>query len=222
MNTLIIIDVQNDFMPGGSLAVPNGELIVPVINGMLHHFDLIVATQDWHPQNHASFASNHLGKKPFERITLGGIEQTLWPDHCVQGTLGAELHHQLNTNAIEAVFRKGTNSAIDSYSAFYDNLQQKTTGLAGFLRDKKATTLYFCGLCSDICVYFTIKDALNEGFTCCLIEDASQALVMDDYIEIKNELINRGVEVINSISIGEPRANPYQYTRQKQLSMACV
>ncbi len=118
MKTLIILDVQNDFMPRGSLAVANGHLIVPVINGLLPKFDLIVATQDWHPVNHKSFASNHRGKKPYEKIMLHGKEQILWPNHCVQGTAGAELHPALATNPIEAIFRKGLNPEIDSYSGF--------------------------------------------------------------------------------------------------------
>lgn len=202
MNALIIVDVQNDFMPGGSLAVPNGDVIVPVINRLLAHFDLIVATQDWHPQNHMSFASNQSNKKPFETIKIGEIEHILWPEHCVQGSPGAQFHPQLNMKPIEAIFRKGTSPNIDSYSGFYDNVRQKTTGLAGYLREKGVTTLYFCGLCADICVYFTIKDALNEGFRCCLIEDATQALVMDDFLKIKEELIHLGVDVITSTDLG--------------------
>lgn len=198
MKTLIILDVQNDFMPGGALAVPEGDTIVTVINDVLHHFDLIVAAQDWHPPNHISFASNHPGKKPFEKIGLGSFEQTLWPDHCVQGSVGAEFHSQLNTNPIEAIFRKGTDPNIDSYSGFYDNLHQKTTGLAGYLREKGAKELYFCGLCADICVYFTIMDAFNEGFTCCLLEDATRALVQNDFIKIKKDFIRQGIGIIES------------------------
>ncbi|HAT8357930.1 TPA: bifunctional nicotinamidase/pyrazinamidase [Legionella pneumophila] len=201
MKTLIILDVQNDFMPGGSLGVPNGDAIVPVINSILHYFDLIVASQDWHPPNHISFASNHPGQKPFEKIKLGDMEQTLWPEHCVQGSIGAQFHPQLNTNPIEAIFRKGTDPNIDSYSGFYDNLHQKTTGLAGYLREKGAKELYFCGLCADICVYFTIKDAIKEGFTCCLIENATQALVKEDFIKIKKEFINLGVGIIESHTV---------------------
>ncbi|HAT8702615.1 TPA: bifunctional nicotinamidase/pyrazinamidase [Legionella pneumophila subsp. pneumophila] len=201
MKTLIILDVQNDFMPSGSLGVPNGDAIVPVINSILHCFDLIVASQDWHPSNHTSFASNHTGRKPFEKIKLGNLEQTLWPDHCVQGSIGAQFHAQLNTNPIEAIFRKGTDPNIDSYSGFYDNLHKKTTGLAGYLHEKGARELYFCGLCADICVYFTIKDALSQGFDCYLIEDATQALVKDDFIRIKKELIKQGTHIINSSNL---------------------
>ena len=201
MKTLIIIDVQNDFMPSGSLAVANGHLIVPIINGLLPKFDLIVATQDWHPANHKSFASNHRGKKPYEKIMLNGKEQILWPNHCVQGTAGAEFHPALATNSIEAIFRKGLDPDIDSYSAFYDNYQQKNTGLAGFLREKKAKTLYFCGLCADICVYFSINDALAEGFHCELIEDATYSLDQTAFTTIKKELLHKGVSFLRSSEI---------------------
>ena len=196
MKTLIIIDAQNDFMPSGSLAVPNGDAIIPVINKIMDEYDLVVATQDWHPANHNSFASNHIGKNPFEKIMLNGIEQTLWPDHCVQGTNGAAFHPVLETRPIEAIFRKGMNSQIDSYSGFYDNCHQKSTGLAGYLREKKATDLYFCGLCADICVYFTIQDAMTEDFNCFLIEDATQALDVAGFPAVRNKLLYQGVKII--------------------------
>src|SRR5664280_663833 len=124
MKTLVLIDIQNDFMPGGPLAVPEAKLIVPVINRVLGYFDLVVATQDWHPKNHKSFASDHLNKKPFDKIILNGIQQTLWPDHCVQGTRGAELHEDIQSDKIAAIFRKGMNAEVDSYSGFYDNNHQ--------------------------------------------------------------------------------------------------
>ncbi|KTD08138.1 bifunctional nicotinamidase/pyrazinamidase [Legionella jamestowniensis] len=198
MKTLIILDVQNDFLPGGSLAVPNSEPIIPVINQLLPRFELVVATQDWHPANHKSFASNHIGKEPFEKIKLRGREQTLWPNHCVQGTSGAEFHPQLETHPIEAIFRKGTAPDIDSYSGFYDNDHNKSTGLSGYLKDKGADDLYFCGLCADICVYFSIKDALAEGFQCSLIEDATAPLNHAVFEKIREELISNGVRLIRS------------------------
>lgn len=201
MKALIILDVQNDFMPGGSLPVGEGDLIIPVINKLLPQFDLVVATQDWHPSNHRSFASNYEDKQPFEKIMLHGVMQTLWPDHCVQGTSGAAFHPDLDEGPIEAIFRKGTNPEIDSYSGFYDNSHQKNTGLAGFLREKKASTLYFCGLCADICVYYTIKDALNEGFDCVLIEDATRPLNKIAFQGIKKELIQEGVRIVMSSDI---------------------
>lgn len=198
MKTLIMLDMQNDFMPDGSLAVPSGDVIVPIINKSLKHFDLIVATQDWHPSNHISFASNHSGKKAFDVIRLGNEDQTLWPDHCVQGTYGAEFHPQLNSNAIETVFRKGTASEIDSYSGFYDNYHQKSTGLAGYLREKGAQDLYFCGLCADICVYFTINDAYSEGFNCCLLENATCALDPNKLHKIKNEFYSKKIRIMKT------------------------
>ncbi|MDI9818240.1 MULTISPECIES: bifunctional nicotinamidase/pyrazinamidase [unclassified Legionella] len=198
MKTLIIIDAQNDFMPGGSLEVPNGDAIIPVINASLNQFDLVIATQDWHPGTHNSFASNHVGKKPFEKIILNGLEQVLWPDHCVQGTVGAEFHPELETRAIETIFRKGTDPIIDSYSGFYDNGHLKSTGLAGYLREKEASDLYFAGLCADICVFYSIKDALKEGFNCWLIEDATCPLNKNEYSRLKAGLLKERVKIIKS------------------------
>lgn len=201
MKTLVIIDVQNDFMPNGALAVPNGDRIVPIINKVLGQFDLIVATQDWHPVNHKSFASNHIGKKPFETIMLGGLEQVLWPNHCVQGTVGAEFYPSLETRGIAAIFRKGMDLDIDSYSGFYDNGRQISTGLTGYLHDKGAKELYFCGLCADICVYFTIKDAINEGFRCSLIEDATCPLNELKFITLREELLYKGTKILKSVEL---------------------
>ena len=165
MKALIIVDVQNDFMPGGQLEVPQGNIIVPIINRLQKCFDLVVTTQDWHPQNHKSFASNHLNKKPFDKIVLNGLEQILWPDHCVQGSEGAEFHPEMETNNIAAIFRKGMDPETDSYSGFYDNGHKISTGLAGYLKEKGVTEIYFCGLAADICVYYTIKDSLMAGFS---------------------------------------------------------
>ena len=198
MKTLILIDVQNDFMPGGSLAVPQGNEIVPVINAMLPEFDLVVATQDWHPATHKSFASNHEGREVFETIDLNGLEQKLWPDHCVQNTPGAEFHPDLNSGPIEAIFRKGMDPEIDSYSGFYDNGHRKTTGLAGYLKEKGAKELYFCGLAADICVYFTLVDALKDGFKATLIEDASKALDVEGFENLKKTIREKGAEIITS------------------------
>ncbi|GGI77411.1 bifunctional nicotinamidase/pyrazinamidase [Legionella impletisoli] len=208
MKTLILIDVQNDFMPGGSLAVAEGDEIVPVINTLIDDaFDLVVATQDWHPTNHISFASNHKEQSPFDTITLDKVEQTLWPDHCVQGSFGALFHADLNTNPIEAIFRKGTDSNIDSYSGFYDNAYQKSTGLAGYLREKKANELFFCGLAADICVYYSIQDAVKEGFTCYLIEDATKPLNKEKFKSLKKELIEMGVIILLSRDINKARTS---------------
>jgi nicotinamidase/pyrazinamidase len=201
MKGLVIVDVQNDFMPGGQLEVSGGNIIVPVINRLQKPFDLIVATQDWHPQNHKSFASNHPDKKPFEKIVLNGLDQILWPDHCVQGSSGADFHPQLETNKIAAVFRKGMDPETDSYSGFYDNGHRISTGMSGYLKDKGITDIYFCGLAADICVYYTIKDAIKEGFSATLVEDASRPLNRDDFITIKKELRNLGVCIINTNEI---------------------
>ena len=198
MKTLILIDVQNDFMPGGPLEVPDGNLIVPVINKILPSFDLVLATQDWHPKDHTSFASNHFEKKPFERIELQGMLQTLWPDHCIQGSEGAELQGEINTNPIATIFRKGMDSEIDSYSGFYDNNHLLSTGLAGYLKEKAITELHFCGLAADICVYYSILDSILEGFSAVLIEDASRPLYRDKFDDTKCELAKLGVRIIKS------------------------
>ena len=198
MTALVIIDVQNDFMPYGSLGVPGGELIVPVINKIQSFYDVVLATQDWHPQNHISFASNHPGKKPFETIGHAGSEQTLWPDHCVQGTEGAMFHPGLETNRFAAIFRKGMDPRVDSYSGFYDNLHLISTGLGGYLREKGITDIHFCGLASDICVYYTINDAVMEGFSVTFVEDASRPLNTGSFNQLKNEMKKMGVRICTS------------------------
>ncbi|MCA1763509.1 MAG: bifunctional nicotinamidase/pyrazinamidase [Cryomorphaceae bacterium] len=195
MKTLIIVDVQNDFMPGGSLAVEDGDAIVPEINKIQGNYDLVVATQDWHPQNHGSFASNREGKEAFDEGELGGMKQTFWPDHCVQGSQGAEFHPDLKMHAVEAVFRKGMNPKIDSYSGFYDNGHKKSTGLAGYLREKRVEEIDFCGLAADICVYFTIKDAVREGFKSSLIKNSTRPLDKDAFKTQLDELREKGVNI---------------------------
>ncbi len=203
MKSLVIIDVQNDFTPGGSLAVPEGDLIVPVINRLQGYFDLVAATQDWHPQDHVSFASNHPDKNPYNKIDLHGAEQTLWPDHCVQGTMGAMFHPGLETNGISAIFRKGMNPAVDSYSGFYDNRHLVSTGLSGYLKEKRITELYLCGLAADICVYHTLIDAIMEGFSSTLIEDATRPLNQEKFAVLKKELVKKGVHFVNSDEIAQ-------------------
>ena len=157
---LILVDIQIDFLPGGALAVPEGDAIIPVVNRIQPRFDLVVATQDWHPPNHKSFASNHAGAKPFEQTTLHGLPQTLWPDHCVQGTRAQNSRRRSTCGRVEAIFRKGTDPEIDSYSGFFDNGHRKSTGLADYLRGKEITSVYLAGLAGDICVWFT---ALRRG-----------------------------------------------------------
>ncbi|GLB51517.1 bifunctional pyrazinamidase/nicotinamidase [Neptunitalea chrysea] len=201
MKALVIIDVQNDFIPGGNLAVPHGYEVIPVINELQKKFDLVVATQDWHPENHASFVSQHEEHNVFDTIDLNGIEQILWPVHCVQNTEGAEFHKDLHTAKIEAIFRKGTNPEIDSYSGFYDNAHLKSTGLTGYLKDKGVTELYFTGLAADFCVYFSTKDAIREGFKSYLIEDATRAISEEDFENAKQDLINNGGAILKSFEI---------------------
>ncbi|CAL68132.1 bifunctional nicotinamidase/pyrazinamidase [Christiangramia forsetii] len=198
MRGLVIIDVQNDFMPGGALAVPDGDKIVPIVNDLQKKFDLVIATQDWHPSGHASFASSYENSKEFEIIKLDGLDQVLWPEHCIQNTKGANFHPDLDTSKIEAIFRKGTNKKIDSYSGFYDNAHLKSTGLAGYLKEKGVTELYFVGLAAEYCVYFSIKDALLEGFEAILIEDGTRALRDGDFEKIKVDILRKGGKIIDA------------------------
>jgi nicotinamidase/pyrazinamidase len=172
---LIIIDVQNDFLPGGSLAVPQGDQIIPIINGLMDHFDLILATQDWHPPDHGSFASQH-NKQPGDQILLKGIPQTLWPDHCIQGTPGARLSPLLHLDRISHIFRKGVDRYVDSYSAFYDMARLRSTGLTPYLHTHSITHLYITGLATDYCVKYSVLDALLDGFRTYLVTDACRGI----------------------------------------------
>jgi nicotinamidase/pyrazinamidase len=201
MKALIVVDVQNDFTKGGALEVPDGDSIVPVVNNLQKRFELVVATQDWHPASHKSFASGHMNRKPFDQIVLNGLDQVLWPDHCVQGTNGAEFHPSLDTNRIEAIFRKGMDPEIDSYSGFYDNGHRKATGLAGYLKSRMVTDVYVCGLASDYCVYFTARDAKLEGFNTFYIEDATRWITIDGFTAAKKDLAELGVSLLSSESV---------------------
>jgi nicotinamidase/pyrazinamidase len=198
MNALILVDLQNDFMPGGNLAVPTGDEILPLANELQRSFQLVIATQDWHPKTHKSFASNHPGKKPFEHIDLHGLEQVLWPDHCIQNSRGADFHSSLDARKVEAIFRKGMNPDIDSYSGFYDNGHKKSTGMAGYLRDRKIQKLFICGLAADYCVAFTAMDALKENFETYIIEDATRAIDLVNYGRIKSEILALGGQYITT------------------------
>lgn len=199
MKALIVVDIQNDFLQGGSLAVQGGNEIIPVINSIQEKFDLVVATQDWHPKGHKSFASQHSNKSVYDKIDLNGIEQVLWPDHCVQGTVGAEISSELNQNKIEAIFRKGMNTTIDSYSGFYDNGKLKCTGLGDFLKGRGVKEIFVCGLAADYCVYFTAKDALELGFTSAIIENATKAIDVSNFENIKRNFIQNGGNIIEKI-----------------------
>jgi nicotinamidase/pyrazinamidase len=168
---LIFIDLQNDFFPGGSLGVPGADAIFPLANTIQDRFNLVIATQDWHPKNHKSFANNHPSHKIFETVVLNGLPQVLWPDHCVQDTKGAELHSSLRRDKIHKIIHKGTDPEIDSYSAFFDNAHQKETKLNQFLKEKGIDTVYIMGLATDYCALYTVLDAVHLGYETYLIED---------------------------------------------------
>lgn len=204
MKALLIVDVQNDFLPGGALQVPEGDRIIPVINNIQKYFRLIVATRDWHPVNHGSFASNHAGKKPGEMIRLHGQSQILWPDHCVQGSPGAEISPLLNQALINNVIFKGSDPDIDSYSAFYDNGHLKETGLHAYLKRNGITTLYVTGLAADYCVYYTVKDAVLLGYETYLLTDATRGVNMqaDDTQKAFEELRRIGAQLMTSDTLG--------------------
>jgi nicotinamidase/pyrazinamidase len=176
---LVVVDVQNDFIPGGALAVPKGDEVVPAINRLAARFDNVVLTQDWHPKDHISFASSHRGKKPFETIELAYGRQVLWPDHCVQGTSGAELHSDLVLSKAQLLIRKGHHRDIDSYSAFLEADRKTSTGLAGYLKERSLRRLFVCGLATDFCVAWTALDARAAGFEVTVIEDACRAIDLE-------------------------------------------
>ena len=175
-SALIVVDVQVDFCPGGSLAVADGEAVVPVINRLASRFGTVVATRDWHPEGHGSFASSHPGKNPFERGRLGGIDQMLWPDHCIQGSAGAEFHPKLDVRPVRVVLHKGFRADLDSYSAFFENDHTTSTGLEYLLKGLGFQRLYFCGIATDVCVLFSVIDALRLGFECVLVEDGCRGV----------------------------------------------
>ena len=173
---LLLIDVQNDFCPGGSLAVDRGDEIVPVINRISPAFTRVVATQDWHPPTHVSFASNHAGRKPLESVDVGGAPQVLWPDHCVQGSRGAELHPGLDTRGVGLILRKGARPSLDSYSAFFENDRTTSTGLSHWLRGLGVGEVFLCGLATDYCVFASAMDARGLGFAVTLVQDACRGV----------------------------------------------
>lgn len=200
MKALVIVDVQNDFCPGGALAVPEGDQVVEIINRIQPQFDLVVATQDWHPTQHGSFAANHPGRRPCEVIDLAGLPQILWPMHCVQGTPGAELHAALDRSRIARVFQKGTDPQIDSYSGFFDNGHRKATGLGDYLKEQGVTDVYVCGLATDYCVKYTALDAVKLGFKTHVIEDACRGVELHegDVRRAVEEMRGQGVVVVQS------------------------
>ncbi len=178
-DVLLVVDVQNDFCPGGALAVPGGDEVVPVINNLAERFKHVVLTQDWHPPGHASFASSHPGRKPMETITVAYGDQVLWPDHCVQESAGADFHRDLSIPHAELILRKGYNPDIDSYSAFFENDCLTATGLAGYLHERGLARIFLAGLAFDFCVRFSAEDAVQAGFTAIVLENACRAIDLD-------------------------------------------
>ncbi len=203
MEALLIVDVQYDFLPGGSLAVPEGDKVIPVINSLQEKFETVVATQDWHPKNHGSFASNHPGKRVGEVVELSGEDQILWPDHCIQGTHGADFHKELRRDKWKKVFQKGTNPMVDSYSGFYDNNKREDTGLSTYLKNQGIEKVYIAGLAADYCVKFTVMDAIKEGFETVLLEDATKGvnLSQGDTERAITEMEKAGARILPSTLI---------------------
>lgn len=205
MKALLLVDIQNGFCPGGNLPVPEGDEVVAVANRLIEEggYDVIVASQDWHPADHGSFASQHPGKTPFEMGELCGQPQMLWPDHCVQGTPDAEFHPDLNVDAVDYVQQKGENPAIDSYSAFRDNDKAAVTGLAGYLRAQQINELDICGLATDYCVKFSALDAVEmlPGVQICFIEDASRGIDPRGVEQAIAEMREKGIGIVNSRQI---------------------
>ena len=200
---LLVVDVQNDFCPEGALGVPEGDAVVPVINRIQPGFAHVVLTQDWHPAGHQSFASTHPGHQPFETVEVAYGPQTLWPDHCVQGTPGAAFHPDLETTKAEMIVRKGTRAEIDSYSAFYENDRTTATGLAGYLRERGFTRVFICGLATDYCVHFSALDAAREGFEAVVIEDACRGIDLDGSLAAaKHAMAGAGIALIASAALG--------------------
>lgn len=199
MKALLVIDIQNDFCPGGALAVPEGDSIIPIVNRLIDSFDIIIQTQDWHPSGHSSFASSHEGKNPFDPIQMEYGEQVLWPDHCVQGSEGANFHPNLNTNKSQVIVRKGFRIDIDSYSTFYENDKKTTTGLTGYLNERGITDLYTVGLATDFCVKWSVLDGLKEEFKMILVEDAVRGIDLNGSVEDSlKEMKSKGVQFIQS------------------------
>lgn len=203
MNALLLVDLQNDFLPGGALAVPEGDLVIPVANRLAAEFPLVIATQDWHPADHGSFAANHPGRRPGDAVALGGVVQVLWPTHCVQDTWGADFPDNLDTGWIRHVVVKGTDPMIDSYSGFFDNGHRRATDLGDFLEGNDVETLYILGLATDYCVKATALDARGLGFETYLITDGCRGVNLrpDDSDRALEEMRSHQVNLIQSTDI---------------------
>jgi nicotinamidase/pyrazinamidase len=200
MKALIIVDLQNDFLPGGGLPVPHGDEVIPLANELQRRFDLILATQDWHPPNHGSFAANHKGKKPGDRVILDGIEQILWPVHCLQNTRGAEFAPSFNTSPIAHVFHKGVDPLIDSYSTFFDNAHRRHTGLAHYLEERSIKDIYLLGLALDYCVKYSALDARQLGLNTHVILDGCRGIDLEsgDIDRALDEMKRAGTRILKS------------------------
>jgi nicotinamidase/pyrazinamidase len=204
VDALILVDLQKDFCAGGALPVPDGDAVVPIVNRLQPHFELIVVTQDWHPREHMSFAANHPDKRPGDVIEVDGMRQVLWPMHCVQDTFGAELHADLDRSRIAKCIQKGTRRDIDSYSGFFDNGHRQATGLGDYLRSRNVRRVFICGLATDFCVKFTVLDAIALRFETMLIADACRGvnLLPHDATDAVAEMRRHGAVIIQSTKIG--------------------
>ena len=198
MKALVLVDLQNDFLPAGALPVPDGDQVIPLANQIQQRFDLVVATQDWHPSNHASFAAIHPGKMPGDVIDLDGLQQTLWPVHCVQNTVGSAFAPGLDISRVRKIFRKGTDPGIDSYSGFFDNGHRKSTGLDFYLKQAGVTETFVLGLATDYCVKFTAMDALELGFATYVLVDACRGVDLQtgDVAAALHDMATAGVQII--------------------------
>jgi nicotinamidase/pyrazinamidase len=198
-DVLIAVDVQNDFCPGGALAVPHGDEVVPIVNALAARFGNVVLTQDWHPRGHLSFASSYPGKKPYEMVEAAYGAQVLWPDHCVQATKGAAFHNSLDVPHAGLIIRKGFHRAFDSYSTFYENDRKTPTGLTGYLRDRGLTRVFLAGLAFDFCVRYSAEDARREGFAVFVIEDACRGIDLEGSVAAtRASLASSGIPCINA------------------------
>jgi nicotinamidase/pyrazinamidase len=202
-DVFLVVDLQNDFCPGGKLAVPHGDEVVPLVNRVAARFRHVILTQDWHPPGHLSFASSHAGKKPYDMVQASYGRQELWPDHCVQGTAGAEIRKDLEIAHAELVLRKGYHREIDSYSAFYENDRKTHTGLTGYLRERRFNRVFIAGLAFDFCVRFSGEDARREGFEPIVIEDACRGIdVAGSMANARRALAELNVSCVTSEAVG--------------------
>ena len=202
-DVLVVVDMQNDFCPGGALAVPRGDEVVPIVNALATRFRNVVLTQDWHPRGHLSFASAHPGKHPYETVAAAYGPQVLWPDHCVQGTPGAAFHASLQIPHAGLILRKGMDRAVDSYSAFYENDRTTPTGLVGYLRERDLTRIFLVGLAFDFCVRYSAEDASRESFAVFVVEDACRGIDVDGSVaSTRASLAALGIPCISAATLG--------------------